>query len=649
MTESPYKFTIGLSVLHFLGPNLYSNIAAVLSEMVANAWDADAQKVDIDLNISKDEIIIKDDGDGMSLKDINEKYLHIGYLKRDTGHITKTPNGRHVMGRKGIGKLASFSFSSEMQIYSNNGKQKIGFKINWGGIESAIKNNEIYNPEPIDVDKIKLDRGTKVVLRELKQEKVNDTRLVRRKIARRFLIIDNHKEIQISVEGTPLSSKRDCPFYEKMEYVWYLGDESKRYLGLFPNLLREPNKLSDEIEIQGKTFKVHGWIGTVENPSHIREDGNNIVALFAHGKMIQEDLLGDFQEAQAYAQYIIGNIEVDFMDADDEPDIVTSDRQRVIQDDIRYLILKDFIREKIREVGRNWNLLRLEKRSASALEHPDVNIWYKDLNPTNKKKATRILGRIDKITDSNNIEREGLYKTAISQFNDLKSLSVSKLKSMEDNELLSLLSPPSLNSSNNQRNKAGTSPDNKNSTAKVEKESPPRTNVETNFREVNKILNKLQIEDSIKTVTLYDLEQAQKAYSGTAYKACAVMLGAILEGVMLGTIRRKDSIDKILSDVGNAPKVLHRFGLSHPNLERKILLGKISEELSFEDYKTIIQYLMPEIEKMKIEGIQVFRNTIHPWRAIQEPKIYGNIDANRISHLITSLLILLKHISDWKP
>ena len=44
-----HKFTMSLSlnVLNHLGINLYSNVPAVLSEIVANSWDADAENVTI--------------------------------------------------------------------------------------------------------------------------------------------------------------------------------------------------------------------------------------------------------------------------------------------------------------------------------------------------------------------------------------------------------------------------------------------------------------------------------------------------------------------------------------------------------------------------------------------------------------------------
>jgi hypothetical protein len=39
-----FEMTVDLNVLDHLGINLYSNIAAVLTEAVANAWDADASR-----------------------------------------------------------------------------------------------------------------------------------------------------------------------------------------------------------------------------------------------------------------------------------------------------------------------------------------------------------------------------------------------------------------------------------------------------------------------------------------------------------------------------------------------------------------------------------------------------------------------------
>ena len=58
-----YEMTINLSILNHLGFNLYSNVPPVLSEVVANSWDADATKVNI--QVEKNKITITDNGVGM--------------------------------------------------------------------------------------------------------------------------------------------------------------------------------------------------------------------------------------------------------------------------------------------------------------------------------------------------------------------------------------------------------------------------------------------------------------------------------------------------------------------------------------------------------------------------------------------------------
>jgi hypothetical protein len=74
MPAPKYKLSLDLRVLDHLGIKLYSNAAAVLSEGVANAWDADADNVQV--HISSSEITIEDDGIGMNLRQINDRFLN---------------------------------------------------------------------------------------------------------------------------------------------------------------------------------------------------------------------------------------------------------------------------------------------------------------------------------------------------------------------------------------------------------------------------------------------------------------------------------------------------------------------------------------------------------------------------------------------
>ncbi len=65
MASPTYKMSINLNILNHLGLKLYSNVPAVLSEAVANSWDADAENVRIE--ITPDKITITDDGHGIDL------------------------------------------------------------------------------------------------------------------------------------------------------------------------------------------------------------------------------------------------------------------------------------------------------------------------------------------------------------------------------------------------------------------------------------------------------------------------------------------------------------------------------------------------------------------------------------------------------
>jgi hypothetical protein len=123
------------------------------------------------------------------------------------------------------------------------------------------------------------------------------------------------------------------------------------------------------------------------------------------------------------------------------------------------------------------------------------------------------------------------------------------------------------------------------------------------------------------------------------------MLGAVLEGVMLGTIRQSKVLEHLRNDP-NPPSAIktlaQKIGLNHPKFA-----DKIAEALEFEDYKNVIHHLVPDIEKLKVDGIQSFRNAVHPWKAVREPSLYADYDrtSTRAMHHLASLEILVHHIT----
>src|SRR4030043_938103 len=119
-----YVMTISRMTVDKLGVKLYDKVSAVIAELIANCYDADATEVKVtapvgtylatrkggELQDKGFEIVVEDTGIGMHPDVVNPFYLIVGKERRDDpARGDRSPNfGRRVMGRKGIGKLAPF-------------------------------------------------------------------------------------------------------------------------------------------------------------------------------------------------------------------------------------------------------------------------------------------------------------------------------------------------------------------------------------------------------------------------------------------------------------------------------------------------------------------------------------------------------------
>ena len=68
-----YTLKISPRMLELLSKDLYTNLYFVLAELIANAYDADAENVYV--CIDEKEISVEDDGNGMSPHILNDVYL----------------------------------------------------------------------------------------------------------------------------------------------------------------------------------------------------------------------------------------------------------------------------------------------------------------------------------------------------------------------------------------------------------------------------------------------------------------------------------------------------------------------------------------------------------------------------------------------
>lgn len=377
MSDKKYTMTLSLNVLNHLGINLYSNIPAVLSEIVANSWDADAENVSI--NFQENEIIIIDDGCGMDEDDLNQKFLMIGYCKRNIENDKSPKHGRPYMGRKGIGKLSMFSIAKEIDVISRKNGILNALQMNVDDIISAISdtsNDQNYYPKVLKLDdSFFTQNGTKIVLRKLKRHTTLLTPdYVLKRVARRFSIIGSKHKFSVSVNGQEVSiENRD--YFSKLNYIWYYGDESIEFAEYAKNASHQELR-GNILQCSGREYSIAGWIGTVERSGDLKDGSDNInkIVILVRGKLGQEDILADYTEGGLYSKYLIGEIHADFFDDDTFEDMATSNRQEYRRDDERFIALKDFIYNELKHIQRKWTDLRNESgvRDARTLLPVDV-------------------------------------------------------------------------------------------------------------------------------------------------------------------------------------------------------------------------------------------------------------------------------------
>ena len=420
-----YRMTVDLNVLDHLGINLYSNIAAVLTEAVANAWDADAEKVEIKVDSKAEWIEIYDDGVGMTVDDMNDKYLRVGYRRReeDTEHGKFTAKGRQVMGRKGLGKLSLFSIAKVIDVQSAKEGVAHGLRMSVDGIHESVQKKEpFYRPDSLPEEEITVTKGTKIVLREIKRQRLGrGTAALRKRLARRFSVIGELHNFNITIEGNPVTvdDRGDLPI---AQFLWTIGGFEPDPSSI-PNVV-EQEQLPERCDAWDEDWKVDGWIGTARLPKQLdSEDAGNLnsIVVFARGRLFHENILDKVNDGRLYTKYLTGQIEADFLDTDEEPDIATSDRQRVQEDDPRYAQLLSFLKSRLAQVEKRWTEWRRKHEFEKAKEtSPALNQWFESLPEGFRKSAQTLVAKLSALPVEEEDDRKLLYRHGILAFERMR-------------------------------------------------------------------------------------------------------------------------------------------------------------------------------------------------------------------------------------
>ena len=428
--DSRFTFNISLAVLNSLGRNLYRNFITILGEAISNSWDADADNVKIIINREKSEMLVIDDGDGMSVSDFSGKFLRIGYSKRANGSNSR--KGRPYIGRKGIGKLALLSCANRIIIVTKKaGESATGGVIDNGELDEAIqddKDHESYKLGALSSEDMKLldgmEHGTIIKFVNLKGGIVNTLENIRKAIALyfRFSLVD--ESFKIYVDGNEINLGDIKDLTDRTQFLWPINKSQD-------SLIYTLSTLASRTESVRLNKNISGFIASVKKPKdlNILGTGEKVgVDLFVNGRLRERDILKHVQSARIPESYLYGQIHYNGLDGD-EVDRFTSSREGIVSDDALFLELLADIKLVVQSIIDQWDKWRIEikqdgdndnprfsqkERASKKLYNETANEYKSDL-PDISEPATRVRKWINELEEDATFNLQSYTECFISE------------------------------------------------------------------------------------------------------------------------------------------------------------------------------------------------------------------------------------------
>jgi hypothetical protein len=359
---------------------MYTSLPAVISEYVANAWDAWATEVDIQIpDQPMDEtyeITIEDNGFGMTVDDVNTKFLIVGRNRRNMegqDYVEKegAEETRPVMGRKGIGKLAGFGVASVINIWTCKDGEYVEFELDYDEMQERAPDDpevkEDYQPDVLDTGEVEDDEteGTIITLRKLKRKQKPNTEYAIQRLSRRFGVISEDFKVVVNDEEVGADERN---LRQRCEFV---------------------NEFEHEIE-EGKTAS--GWVGTFKRP--VPDTIGNGVVVMTRGKLVQEPSTFGVADGgttgQQALQYMVGEVTADFLD-EEETDLISTDRTKVVWSEPPAEDLFEIIASEIRSFCRTWPERRGQKRMEKVKKAKPYQKYIEPLDDYEQELADNFL------------------------------------------------------------------------------------------------------------------------------------------------------------------------------------------------------------------------------------------------------------------
>ena len=358
-----YLLKIDPRILELLGPNLYTNIYYVLAELIANAYDADANNVYIIAN--QDNIRVEDDGHGMSYENGDiDNYLNVAGVSRTKEEDSFTRSGtRRKMGRKGVGKLAALSVSENVDVLTAAEGEKSGFVL-------SRRPQEDSKLLPIEEANISFDHvgergsGSAIVMRKPQYRLHKTLAAVKRNLLKIFPLVNADFRIHI-IRGkeTEIVADFDKNVMGELGALLTLGDNFSHLCELVPDIYSdrradlisaeeqrtEPVVMRDASgEDHEYSLTIRGWIGTYKTTrgrkAEMTDFPDNFISIFANKKMGEFNVLPVVGQNKLNEVFVIGQLHVDLFELSELPDMALSNRQGYKTDDPRYEAFLEVVR-----------------------------------------------------------------------------------------------------------------------------------------------------------------------------------------------------------------------------------------------------------------------------------------------------------------
>ena len=386
------------NTIQHLGIKMYSTLPSALAELIANAYDADAHEVMINLYDKKDKkIIVSDNGFGMTFEEVNDHFLLIGRNKRTDGEET-TPLGRKVTGKKGLGKLAFFGIGETIEVSTikEDSGVKVSFVMDWN--ELINTRNHDYKPKFKIEDCNPEEKGTTITLTNLKRKTSFNIEDLAESISKLFNLLDSDFKVVLNH-----NDEGRIEVDNKLKY----SHIDKEFEFDFPEFT---DKVESDYEYKNE---IKGKILTSEKPL---KPGLRGITLYANGRLVNApEFFGVSESSHGYS-YFTGWLEVDYVDDWDE-DVISTNRQSLNWDLPRTEELRIFLRKTLLQVERVWREERNKERRKKIQEKTDVDItkWYENLP---KEILSKIEPSVELIVNNSELEEEQQEKV-IKNLHDL--------------------------------------------------------------------------------------------------------------------------------------------------------------------------------------------------------------------------------------